>query len=142
MKGWTGQVLRVDLSRGSIRKELLRADWARDFVGGRGVGAKYLYELMDPKVDPFSPENVLIFATGPLTGTNASCGARYMVVTKGALTGCITTSNSGGHFGPELKFAGYDLIIVEGRAKRPSYLWIYDEKVEIRDASHLWGKGV
>lgn len=142
MYGWKGQVLRVDLSRGQITKEPLKADWARDFVGGRGVGAKYLYEMMDPKVDPFSPENVLIFATGPLTGTNASCGARYMVVTKGPLTGCITTSNSGGHWGPELKFAGYDLIIVEGRAKRPSYLWIYDEKVEVRDASHLWGKGV
>src|SRR5205823_895293 len=82
-------------------------------------GARYLFEEMDPRTDPFSPENRLIFATGPLTGTNASCGARYMVITKGPLTGTITTSNSGGHWGPELKFAGYDLLIVEGRAERP-----------------------
>lgn len=142
MYGWSGQVLRVDLSRGSIAKEPLRADWARDYVGGRGVGSKYLYEMMDPTIDPFAPDNPLIFATGPLTGTNASCGARYMVITKGPLTNCITTSNSGGHWGPELRFAGYDLVIVEGRATRPCYLWIYDDQVEIRDASRLWGKGV
>jgi aldehyde:ferredoxin oxidoreductase len=140
--GWSGHVLRVDLNRGTAVREPLRADWARDYVGGRGIGTRYLYEMMDPKVDPFAPENVLIFATGPLTGTNASCGARYMVVTKGPLTNCITTSNSGGHWGPELRFAGYDLVIVEGRAKRPCYLWIYDDRVEIRDASHLWGTGV
>jgi aldehyde:ferredoxin oxidoreductase len=97
---------------------------------------------MNPTVDPLGPENKLIFATGPLTGTNASCGARYMVITKGALTNAITTSNSGGHWGPELKFAGYDMVILEGRADRPCYLWIYDENVEIRSADHLWGKNV
>jgi len=98
--------------------------------------------LQDPTIDPLSPDNVLIFATGPLTGTNASCGARYMVVTKGALTNCITTSNSGGHFGPELKFAGYDLLIVTGRAASPVYLWLCDGEVELRDASAVWGRGV
>ncbi len=142
MYGWTGTFLRIDLTRGTIMRESLNREWARDYVGGRGLGAKYLYEEMDPTVDPLGPENKLIFATGPLTGTNASCGARYMVVTKGALTNAITTSNSGGHWGPELKFAGYDMVILEGRAERPCYLWIYDDQVEIRSADRLWGKTV
>jgi aldehyde:ferredoxin oxidoreductase len=140
--GWTGTVLRVDLTHGSVRTEPLPESWARDYVGGRGVAARYLHEEADPGVDPLSPANPLIFATGPLTGTNASCGARYMVVTKGPLTGCMTTSNSGGHWGPELKFAGYDLLILEGRAAEPVYLWILDDTVELRPAAHLWGRGV
>jgi aldehyde:ferredoxin oxidoreductase len=140
--GWTGTILRVDLSRGEIRRESLDEDRAREYVGGRGVGAHMLMEELDPRVDPLSPENVLIFATGPLTGTNASCGARYMVLTKGPLTGVMTTSNSGGRFGPELKFAGYDLIVFQGRSPRPVYLWILDDRVELRPAEHLWGTGV
>ena len=140
--GWTGSILRVNLSRGTIKKEALRLDWAREYVGGRGLGARYLWDEVDPTVDAFSPKNKLLFVTGPLTGTNASCGARYMVVTKGALTGAITTSNSGGHWGPELKCAGYDMIVVEGRATRPVYLWIHNDQVELCDATHLWGKGV
>jgi aldehyde:ferredoxin oxidoreductase len=140
--GWTGTLLRVDLGRQSITKEPLNEEWARQYVGGRGVAARYLYEEVDARVDPLSPENELIFATGPLTGTNASCGARYMVVTKGPLTGAMTTSNSGGKWAPELKFAGYDMIIFEGRSERPVYLWIFDDRVELRPADHLWGKGV
>ncbi len=142
MYGWTGTVLRVNLTTKQVTKEPLREDWARDYVGGRGLGARYLFAEVDPKVEPFSPENKLIFASGPLTGTNASCGARYMVVTKGPLTNAITTSNSGGHWGPELKAAGYDMVILEGRAATPCYLWIYDDQIEIRDAGHLWGKTV
>jgi aldehyde:ferredoxin oxidoreductase len=140
--GWTGTAVRINLTRGTIKKEPLREDWAREYVGGRGLGARYLWEEVDPTVDPFSPKNKLLFVTGPLTGTNASCGARYMVVTKGALTGAITTSNSGGHWGPELKFAGYDMLIFEGRAPRPCYLWIHNDQIELRSAEHLWGKGV
>ncbi|MCH2171418.1 aldehyde ferredoxin oxidoreductase family protein [Myxococcota bacterium] len=140
--GFTGTILRVDLTRGSVEKEAIREDWAREFVGGRGIAVRYLHEEVDPQVDPLSPDNKLIFATGPLTGTNASCGARYMVITKGPLTGAVTTSNSGGRFAPELKFAGYDMILFEGRSERPVYLWIQDEIAELRDASHLWGKGV
>jgi aldehyde:ferredoxin oxidoreductase len=142
MYGWTGTILRANLSARTVSKEPLRADWARDYIGGRGLGAKYLLEEVDPQVDPFSSENKLLFVTGPLTGTNASCGARYMVVTKGPLTNAITTSNSGGHWAAELKAAGYDMIIVEGRASTPCYLWIYDDQVEIRDARHLWGRTV
>lgn len=140
--GWTGTVLRVNLTTRQVTKEPLREEWARDFIGGRGLGARYLFAEVNPQVDPLSPDNKLIFATGPLTGTNASCGARYMVVTKGPLTNAITTSNSGGHWGPELKAAGYDMIIVEGRAATPCYLWVYDDQVEIRDAGGLWGKTV
>ena len=140
--GWSGRLLRVDLSTGTITKEDLNEEWAHQYVGGRGLGARYLYEDLDPKVEPLSPENELIFATGPMTGTNASCGARYMVVTKSPLTGTITTSNSGGHWGPELKFAGYDMVILNGKSPNPVYLWIYDDDVQLIDASHLWGKGV
>src|SRR5947209_3220361 len=138
--GWTGKVLRVDLTAGSWRVEPTREDWCREYIGGRGLAARYLYEEMDPRVDALSPENKLIFATGPLTGTNTPTGARYMVVTKGPLTGAITTSNSGGHLGPELKYAGYDMVILEGRAPKPCYLVIGEGRMEIRDAAHLWGK--
>ncbi|MCH9037391.1 MAG: aldehyde ferredoxin oxidoreductase family protein, partial [Chloroflexi bacterium] len=140
--GWTGKLLRVDLSSGSITKEEVNEEWAHDYIGGRGLGARYLYEELDPTVDALSPDNEMIFATGPMTGTNASCGARYMVITKSPLTGTITTSNAGGHWGPELKCAGYDMIIFTGKASSPCYLWIYDDDVQLVPAQHLWGKGV
>ncbi len=140
--GWTGKLLRVNLTRGTSEVEGIPHEWLHDYIGGRGLGARYLYEELDPTIDALASDNKLIFATGPLTGTPVPCGARYMVVTKGPLTGAITTSNSGGHWGPELKFAGYDLLILEGAAARPSYLYIYDDHVEIRDASDYWGKGV
>jgi aldehyde:ferredoxin oxidoreductase len=142
MGGWTGKLLRVDLSSGRSSVEAIPADWRRDYLGGRGLADRYLFEEMDPRTDPFAAENKLIFATGPLTGTPAPCGARYMVVTKGALTGAITTSNSGGHWGPELKFAGYDMVIIEGHAPQLSYLFIYDDHVELRDAGGYKGRGV
>jgi len=138
--GWTGKLLRVNLAAGTSRVEAIPEAWQRDYIGGRGLAARYLWEELDPRVDPLSPENVLIFATGPLTGTSAPTGARYMVVTKGPLTGAITTSNSGGHWGPALKFAGYDLLLVEGRAPKPVYLFIADDRVEIRDAAPYWGR--
>lgn len=142
MSGWTGQILRVNLTEGTTTVEPIRKEWLGEYIGGRGLGARYLYEEVDPRVDPLAPENKLIFATGPLTGTPVPCGARYMVVTKGALTNAITTSNSGGHWGPELKFAGYDLLILEGKSPQPVYLFINNDQVEIRDASGYWGKGV
>src|SRR5215475_11257677 len=100
MHGWTGKLLRVNLSKQSFTVEDIAQQWLRDYIGGRGVADRYLWEELDPRVDPLSPENKLIFATGPLTGSPVSCGSRYMVVTKGPLTGAITTSNSGGHWGP------------------------------------------
>jgi len=142
MPAWTGKLLRVNLTAGTSTVEDIPADWLRDYIGGRGLGDRYMAAEVDPQVDPYAPENKLIFATGPLTGTPVPCGARSMVVTKGALTGAITTSNSGGHWGPELKFAGYDLLILEGRANEPSYLYVYDEHIEIRSAEPYWGRGV
>jgi aldehyde:ferredoxin oxidoreductase len=142
MQRLTGRLLRVDLTSGRIAVEDIRSDWLQDYLGGRGLAARYLYQELDARVDPLSPANKLIFATGPLTGTPVPCGARYMVVTKGALTNAITTSNSGGHWGPELRFAGYDMVIVEGRAPKPVWLFIHDGHVELRDAQHLWGKTV
>lgn len=140
--GWTRKILRVNLSRGTVTPEPLNMEWARQYLGQRGLATKYFVSEVDPKVDPLSPENKLIMTTGPLTGTPASTGGRYSVVTKGALTGAIACSNSGGFFGAELKFAGWDMIIFEGRAEKPVYLWIEDDRAELRDAAHLWGKTV
>jgi aldehyde:ferredoxin oxidoreductase len=139
---WQQQILRVNLSTGDCNIEALNMDWADAYLGSRGLGSKYLYEEMDPSADALSAENKVIFATGPLTGTMASTGGRYTVVTKGPLTGAIACSNSGGKFGGELKNAGYDMLIIEGESDRPVYLHIEDDKVEICDASEIWGKTV
>jgi aldehyde:ferredoxin oxidoreductase len=116
--------------------------WAQEYLGQRGLATKYFIEEVDPKVDPLSPANKMIMATGPLTGTMASTGGRYSVITKGALTGAIACSNSGGYFGAEMKFAGWDMVIFEGKSPKPVYLAIEDDKAELRDAAHLWGKSV
>ena len=140
--GWIGTILRINLTEGSIKKEPLNMQDAHDYVGARGLGTKYYCNEVDPKVDPLSPENKLIFMTGPLTGTAACSAGRYEVVSKAPLTGIIGAANSGGHFGPELKYAGYDGIIFEGKADHPVYLHINDDQVELLDASELWGQGV
>ncbi len=139
---WQKQVLRVDLTNGTSHKEPLNMEWAEQYLGERGLATKYLWEMMDARTDPMSPDNVLIFATGPLTGTMASTSGRYAVVTKGPLTGAIACSNSGGKFGAELKYAGYDMLILEGRAPEPSYLYINDDDVQILPAGDLWGATV
>jgi aldehyde:ferredoxin oxidoreductase len=142
MYGWSGTILRVDLATGAIRREPLKAAEAAAYIGARGLGTRVMTDEVDPRVDPLSPENKLIFAPGPFSGTFAPSGGRFDVITKGPLTGTIAASNSGGSFGPELKYAGYDMVIFEGRAPRPVYLWIKDDQVELRDASHLWGRQV
>lgn len=142
MKGYTGKLIRVNLTDKIIKVEKLNMDYAKDFIGGRGLGSKYLYEEIDPQIDALSPENKLIFMTGPVTGTYATCAGRFNVVAKAPLTGTIGASNSGGYFGPELKFAGYDGIIFEGKSNKPVYLHINDDLIELKDASHLWGKNV
>ena len=139
---YAGKILRVDLSRRRWQVENLNFNLALQYLGSRGLASRILFEEINPAVDPLSPDNKLIFATGPLTGTVAPTGGRYTVVTKGALTNAIAASNSGGYFGPELKYAGYDLLILEGRADKPVYLWLCDDQLEIRDASHLWGTTV
>lgn len=140
--GWTGRVLRVDLGNGRCEGEQLNQDWAEQFLGQRGLASKYLMELMDPAVDSLAPGNVLIFATGPLTGTMAPTAGRYSVITKGALTNAIACSNSGGKVGAEIKLAGWDMVIIEGASPHPVWLWIDDDRVELRDARHLWGRSV
>src|SRR6056297_3669719 len=136
------QVLRVDLTNEEVKHEKISGENVKNYLGGRGLASKILYDEIDPTIDALSPENKLIYATGLLTGTAASTGGRYMVVTKGPLTGTIASSNSGGFFGAELRFSGNDIIIFEGKAERPLYLSIMGEKIELKDASHLWGKTV
>jgi len=137
---WTGKVLRVNLTAGTCTPEPLNHKWARDYIGQRGLATKYFVEEVDAKVDPLSPANKIIWTTGPLTGTMASTGGRYSVVTKGPLTGAIACSNSGGYWGAELKFAGWDMIIFEGKASKPVYLCIEDDKAQLLDADYIWGK--
>jgi aldehyde:ferredoxin oxidoreductase len=139
---WAGKILRVNLTAGTVKSEPLNREWAQAYIGSRGLGTKYLVEEVDAKVDPLSPDNKIIWATGPLTGTMASTGGRYTVITKGPLTGAIACSNSGGYWGAEFKMAGWDMVIFEGKSAKPVYLYVNDDVAELRDAAHLWGKSV
>lgn len=140
--GYAGRILRVDLTTGDVRTTPTDAYDLQTFLGGRGVAAKILFEEMAPGVDPLGPDNRLIFFTGPLTGTRIPFSAKHVVVTKSPLTGGYTRSISGGYFSPELKFAGYDGLVVTGKADTHVYLFIDDEKVELRDARALWGLSI
>ena len=140
LKGWQGKLLRVDLTAGTCTDEVLNEEWAKEYLGGRGLGTKYFVEEVAADVDPLSADNKLILATGPLTGTYGAANGRYMVITKSPLSGTISSSNSGGYFPSELRFAGYDMIIFEGKAEYPSYLQIHNDKVQLVGAVHLWGK--
>jgi len=140
VKGYTGLILRVNLSTNEIKRETIDEEKAKLFIGGRGYGTKIIYDEVEPTIDPFSLENKVVIATGPVGGSNVPSSGRTMVVTKGPQTGAIACSNTGGFFGPELKEAGYDMVIIEGKAEKPIYLWISDGNVEFRDAQHLWGK--
>ncbi|MGB0682265.1 MAG: aldehyde ferredoxin oxidoreductase family protein [Magnetovibrionaceae bacterium] len=139
---WAKQLLRVNLTNGTCEKEPLNMEWAEKYLGQRGLATKYFIEETDPKVDPLSPDNKMIMTTGPLTGTCASTAGRYSVVTKGALTGAIACSNSGGFFGNEMKNAGLDMIIFEGKAEKPVYLLIQNDEISLEDASEYWGTSV
>ncbi len=133
-------MLIVDLEKSKVQKKQLDQSYIEDFLGGRGWAIKYLYDNLEKGVDPLGPNNILVVSLGPLTGTLAPSSARYTIASKSPLTGGIGYANSGGHFAPELAYAGYDAIFIHGRAKSPVYLYIRDDKVEIKDASHLWGK--
>ena len=139
---WAKKLLRVNLTAGTVTEEALNMEWANKYLGQRGLATKYFVEEVDPKVDPLSPDNKMIMATGPLTGTCASTAGRYSVITKGALTGAIACSNSGGFFGNEMKNAGYDMIIFEGASKTPVYLFIDNDNAQLLDASDMWGTSV
>jgi aldehyde:ferredoxin oxidoreductase len=139
-RGFMGKMLWVDLSRSELKDEVLDEKLGRDFLGGYGLGARILFSRQKAGVDPLGPDNILGFTTGVLTGTAALGGARYAIVGKSPLTGSWGDANSGGNFGPYLKFAGYDAVFFTGIAEKPVYLYIENGKAEIRDAAHLWGK--
>lgn len=139
MHGYTGKILKVDLASDGIDSIPLNEDHARLFVGGSGYASRLLYDLMDFTADPLSPKSILLFMTGPLTGTQAPCTGRHVICARSPLTGFWGESNSGGFFGAELKFAGYDGIIITGRAQYPSLLVIKDYEVSIESADDLWG---
>lgn len=136
--GWAGTILWVDLDKKKITKEPIPDDWKKKFLGGRGINVKILYDHIKPQTDPFSPENIAILGTGPLTGTLV--GGRCDATALSPLTGILGDANAGGHWGAEFKFAGYDHIVFLGQSQKPVYIWVDDDKVEIRDASELWGK--
>jgi aldehyde:ferredoxin oxidoreductase len=139
MHGWAGKLLRVDLTRQQLHWEEIGEQTARDWIGARGFGIRHLVEEVPPGCDPLGPENKLIMAVGPLTGTGAPTGARYAVMTRSPLTGAVTCSNAGGQFPTELKRAGADALVFEGRSPAPVYLWLWDDGAELRPATHLWG---
>ena len=139
---WTKKILRINLTEGSVNTEPLNMQWAADYIGQRGLATRYMFEETDPRCDPLGPNNKIIFATGPLTGTMASTGGRYSVITKSPLTGAIACSNSGGFIGAELKSAGWDMIIIEGKASSPVMLNIVNDKAVLVPADDLWGLSV
>jgi aldehyde:ferredoxin oxidoreductase len=135
---YAGKILHVDLTKGSIKEGDLDMSFAKAYLGGKGFGARLLYDLVPPKLDPFSPLNPVIFCTGPLTATMAPTN-RYCIVTKSPLTGLFSDSYAGGDFSPELKYAGYDKVVIRGKSPRPVYLWIDDDRTELKPASRIWG---
>jgi aldehyde:ferredoxin oxidoreductase len=141
-KGYTGKVLRVDLTKKRFSTEPLREDAAKSFIGGRGLGAKYLFDEVPAGTDPLGEKNKMMFITGPLCSTLSQASSRWMVVTKSPLTGTIVRSSGGADFGHEMKSAGYDIVIIEGKAEKPVTLFIKDDAVEFRDAATLWGKEI
>jgi aldehyde:ferredoxin oxidoreductase len=137
--GYAGQILYVDLTDGSMKKRPLDRDVALNYIGGRGFSSRILLDELKPLVDPFSPDNRVILATGPLNGTPAPSASRLIVAAKSPLTRGIGDASSGGYWAPELKYAGFDAIVLQGKSKEPVYLWVEDGKAEIRPAKHLWG---
>jgi aldehyde:ferredoxin oxidoreductase len=142
MNGWAGRILEIDLSTGGIKEQALDMEHARLFLGGRGLGARLLWDLVGPEVDALAPENALIFAAGPLTATGYQTSNRFSVTTKSPLTGTVLDANSGGYWGMQFKKTGYDALIVRGRAAQPTYIEIKPDGVSLHDARHLWSQRV
>ena len=142
LHGYGGYILRVDLTSGAIQREKTDPAYMLDVIGGRGLNSTRLYEELQRDCDPLAPENMLLIGVGPLTGTLLSASAFMTISGKSPLTGILGDSAAGGFFGAELKQAGYDQVVITGRCEKPSYLLIADDYVEIRDASHLWGKDI
>lgn len=139
--GYANRIAHIDLTTRTVEYKPIPEEWARKYVGARGLGVRYLLEN-GPQVDPLSPENILCFMNGPLTGTEANMSGRQAVVTKSPLTGTVTDSHIGGWSAARLRWAGFDGLIFKGKADTPVYAYIHDGQIEILDASELWGKGV
>ena len=139
--GFANKIAHVDLTAGRVECREIPEEWARKYVGARGLGVRYVLEA-GPTVDPLSPDNLLCFMNGPLTGTAANMSGRLAVVTKSPLTGTVTDSHQGGWSGARLRWAGFDGLIFKGRAERPVYAYVENGEVEIRDASAFWGKNI
>ena len=140
MSGYMGQILRVNLTDKKFAVEPLPEALRNVFLGGRGLAVRLLFEEVDPAIEPLSPDNKVIWATGPMTGTGALSAAAAYVATKSPLTGTLAVARTMGHFGAELKFAGYDAVILEGPAESPTLLALLDDKVAFQPAIHLWGR--
>lgn len=140
MNGYVGYMLRVNLTDGTVKKEPIKEEWIPEYIGGVGMGYRYLMEELEPGIDPLGPDNKFIFMTGPLSGTLIPTSSRLVVLTKSPLNDTILLSHVGGSVCGEIKFAGYDGVILEGKADKPVYVYVKDDQVEIRDASALWGK--
>ncbi|MEM2915212.1 MAG: aldehyde ferredoxin oxidoreductase N-terminal domain-containing protein, partial [Candidatus Bathyarchaeia archaeon] len=138
--GYVQKILYVNLTTGRIDEKPLGIEKARNFLGGKGLAARILYDEIKPGIDPLNPDNVIMFATGPLTGLPIPGAVKVIVATKSPLTGTWCDSAASGFWGPQLKFAGYDAVIFKGKSENPVYVWINDEKIEIRSAERLWGK--
>lgn len=140
LHGYAGKILRVNLSTSVNTIEEISEDFCTQYLGGNGFGARLLYTAVQPKADPLGEDNPLIFATGPLNGTMVPMASKFCVVSKSPLTGTFMDGFCSGRFGSELKYAGYDVLFVDGRANVPVYLFIDDDTVQIRECAHLWGK--
>jgi aldehyde:ferredoxin oxidoreductase len=142
LHGYGGHILRVDLASGQIQRQKTDPDYMLNVIGGRGLNSTRLYDELKRDIDPLSPENLLLIGVGPLTGTLMAASAFMTISGKSPMTGILGDSAAGGHFGAEIKQAGYDQLVMSGRCEKPGYLFIADDHVEIRDASHLWGQDI
>ena len=142
LHGYGGHILRVDLTSGRMQRKKTEPDYMLDVIGGRGLNSTRLYDELKRDIDPLAPENLLLIGVGPLTGTLMAASAFMTISGKSPLTGILGDSAAGGHFGAEIKQAGYDQLVMTGRSQKPCYLFIADGHVEIRDASHLWGQDI
>lgn len=138
--GYTGYLLRVDLTNKKSKKERIDVKLLEHYAGARGLNMKFMYDEVKPGIDPLGPENKIFFGVGPCNGTSMSGSQRFNISAKSPSTGFLGDSNNGGDLGAELKYAGYDMVIIEGCSERPVYIWINDDTIELKDASHIWGK--
>jgi aldehyde:ferredoxin oxidoreductase len=142
MNGYLGKILRVDLSQSRMWDEALNEDYARNYVGGSGLAARYLYDMLDTNTNPLGPENPLFFLTGPLVGTSMTSAGRHSVCARSPLTGIWGEANSGGFFGPELRYTGYDGVLITGSAEKPVWISILDGQAALHSAADLWGNDI